>query len=238
MSVVDSVKYHRGRLFGGIDGARSSWRSMLSRCYNKSSSSYARYGAKGIGVCDQWRKFECFFGHMGERPTGKSLDRINTYGNYGPDNCRWATPKEQANNRKPYPKERAPNATRYEFENAYLTLMEISGISGITYRTLLRRLRSGACIYDAVKPSKPGFSRAHLAVSVSVYVPQSGASAKVLQAVSSNGVSVNELTAITGHMRNNVDCAARRLAKKGLVVRSIDEDSGLLVYSRVRLGGK
>jgi hypothetical protein len=79
----------------------NSWRAMKDRCYCVSHKEYKRYGAVGITVCDRWKNsFENFFNDMNERPANHSLDRINPYGNYEPENCRWATHKEQANNKK------------------------------------------------------------------------------------------------------------------------------------------
>ena len=73
---------------------------MKMRCYNEKSSGYKYYGGRGIQICDRWlESYENFLADMGERPTGKSLDRIDTDGNYCKENCRWATNKEQGRNR-------------------------------------------------------------------------------------------------------------------------------------------
>jgi hypothetical protein len=75
------------------------WRSMKSRCLTPSSSNYRFYGAKGVAVCDRWRDDFCaFLADMGPCPEGYTLDRIDPFGHYTPDNCRWATWAEQHKN--------------------------------------------------------------------------------------------------------------------------------------------
>jgi len=77
-----------------------SWTAMLARCRDPNAKHFDRYGGRGIAVCKRWLKFENFLADMGKRPKGKTLDRFpNPDGNYKKRNCRWATPKEQRNNR-------------------------------------------------------------------------------------------------------------------------------------------
>ena len=85
----------------------NTWKSMKKRCFSRLHPSYINYGARGITVCDRWLYFPDFYEDMGDCPAGLSLDRIDNDGNYEPDNCKWSTPKEQANNRRPYKKEKA-----------------------------------------------------------------------------------------------------------------------------------
>ena len=77
-----------------------SWAGMRSRCLNPNHLRRKDYGARGISICKRWDKFKNFLADMGRRPPGTSLDRINNNGDYKPSNCRWATPKQQAANRR------------------------------------------------------------------------------------------------------------------------------------------
>ena len=77
------------------------WAAMVQRCTNPNNKSWKWYGARGITVCDRWLTFENFLADMGEKPAGRSIDRIDNDGNYEPSNCRWATASQQVKNRRP-----------------------------------------------------------------------------------------------------------------------------------------
>ncbi len=110
-----------------------SWASMIQRCYDNKVYHYKRYGMKGIEVCERWKNsFENFLFDMGERPKGKTLDRINYKENYFKENCKWSTCKEQANNT-------SSNFT-IEYLNTSQTLTQWSEQIGIGWSTLRKRI--------------------------------------------------------------------------------------------------
>jgi hypothetical protein len=73
---------------------------MIQRTTNPNNTDWESYGGRGITVCERWREFAAFLIDMGERPRGKTLDRIDVNGGYEPGNCRWATLSEQQKNKR------------------------------------------------------------------------------------------------------------------------------------------
>lgn len=115
------------------------WASMKNRCYNKNDTrNYEWYGKRGIRVCDRWlgkNGFWNFVEDMGPRPLGFSIDRIDTDGDYCPENCRWASPKEQALNRR--------NSIRIYYDGEELTIEEVARRSNKCYETIRRKAKNG-----------------------------------------------------------------------------------------------
>ena len=107
---------------------------MKERCYNPNRNSYCWYGAKGICVCDEWDDFENFYSWSMRNGYSDELtiDRIDSNGNYCPENCRWSTDREQANNRS--------TNRIIEYNGESHTLEEWSKITGIASSTIRMRL--------------------------------------------------------------------------------------------------
>ena len=131
--------YHKDKITThGMTGTPTfkSWDSMKQRCTNPNSPDYVRYGERGIKVCNRWlNSFDNFLSDMGERPKGKTLDRIDNKGDYVPENCRWATTLEQLSNRS--------NTIKIMYDGSLKTIRELGVISGMKEKIIRDRLYAG-----------------------------------------------------------------------------------------------
>lgn len=132
------------------DGKRSKtyvvWMNLKARCNNPSARLYSRYGGRGIGYAQEWESFEAFLRDMGEAPLSLTIDRIDSDGDYSKSNCRWATWKEQSNNRS--------NVKLYEWRGESRSVTDWARVVGIERLTIRHRLKAGWSIERAltVKP--------------------------------------------------------------------------------------
>jgi len=130
------------------------WRGMINRCFNKRQLHYFRYGGRGITVCKRWLRFRSFVADMGPRPKGHSLDRIDNNATYSPDNCRWASSKQQAKHKRV-----SESAHLIFWKDECQTLSEWARRLGIRPITLSKRFEAGWSIEramtTAVGPSGP-----------------------------------------------------------------------------------
>ncbi len=112
------------------------WLSMKGRTGNPANRAYKHYGGRGITMCDDWfNSFESFLRDMGERPADRSIDRIDNNQGYYKDNCRWATLKEQANNKR--------SNVLYEYDGKKLNLTQWANLLNISRESLSSRFKYG-----------------------------------------------------------------------------------------------
>lgn len=136
---ADSLRklaFKHGNTIRGKTPEYNAWQHMISRCYDVNDPRYSNYGGRGITVCKKWRNdFIAFLSDMGNRPTGKSLDRKNNNLGYSKFNCRWADDFQQANNRT--------TNTRITYKGKSLTLSQWSNETGMNQSTIGWRLKRG-----------------------------------------------------------------------------------------------
>lgn len=121
------------------------YRGMVQRCNCKTHKDYPMYGGRGITVCDRWLGHDGygnFCADMGDRPKGYSIDRIDGDKGYCPENCRWASPKQQVLNRK--------ETIWVKYKGEEMCLHDLSKKLNVSNATLWWRLRNGKPIYDGV----------------------------------------------------------------------------------------
>ena len=125
------------------------WTAMKSRCFNPSVRSYADYGGRGVVVCQEWKEnFEAFYEWSIENGYADNLtiERKNVHGNYCPENCRWATRKEQSRNTR---------ANVYlEIDGEKHLVCDLAEMYGLSKSTIYGRYRRGDKGKDLVRPAK------------------------------------------------------------------------------------
>lgn len=119
------------------------YQDMKQRCLNPNSQQYKNYGARGIRICDRWlESVDNFVSDMGNKPEGYTLERINNDGNYSPENCRWATRKEQRANQR--------TTTLITFNGETKPLREFAKQLSIHETTIHGRLKRGMTVEEAL----------------------------------------------------------------------------------------
>jgi len=109
-----------------------SWRNMRRRCTNPADDAYPNYGGRGIAVCERWESFDNFVEDMGQPAPGLSLDRVDNNKGYSPENCRWATVRDQLNNQR--------RNVVIEYSGLRMTVGQWATHLGLQYSTLHKRL--------------------------------------------------------------------------------------------------
>jgi hypothetical protein len=125
------------------------WRSMRDRCRNPRFKQFADYGGRGIEICERWSSYANFAADMGERPLGTTLDRIDNAKGYSPDNCRWATRKEQQRNQR--------RTIFVEVEGVRYRAIELAERAGLKTDTIIERAKRGLTMEQMLDPTRRVF---------------------------------------------------------------------------------
>jgi hypothetical protein len=140
------------RLHGGTAGGKHTpefgvWCAMRRRCYFREDPYFESYGGRGITVCDAWcRSFAVFLQDMGPQPaSGYSIERLDNDGHYEPGNCVWATPKQQARNRR--------NTVWVQYQGEVIALAEAAERAGVGYKSAYAQMRRGVKFLRTEKQS-------------------------------------------------------------------------------------
>lgn len=131
------------------------WSTMITRCHTPTNKRFPLYGGKGVTVCDRWRhSFENFLADVGPRPSKKhSIDRYpDPHGNYEPGNVRWATQKEQCNNKR--------DNRLVNVNGEMLTVAQLAERVGVVYRTMQKRVERNLPVERLLLPVDTRYQRA------------------------------------------------------------------------------
>lgn len=128
----------------------SVWQAMRKRCRNPNDAEYANYGGRGVIVEDRWNdSFQHFYEDLGPRPSPQhSIERADPNGNYGPANCRWATPVEQSRNRRV--------SRMVTCEGRTINMADLAEVAGVNYDKLKYRLNKGMTPEEAIADIRSG----------------------------------------------------------------------------------
>lgn len=133
----------------GMSGTKTyhTWLAMKARCGNPNNMHYRYYGGRGIKVCDRWKDFKKFYSDMGTRPKGCTIERMDSDGNYTPENCVWASRKDQIRNRG--------NTVTCKYLGVERSLAEWCEIFGAKYKLVHQRMKRGISFEEAItRPSQ------------------------------------------------------------------------------------
>lgn len=170
----------------------SSWLSMRVRCSDPNAVGYKNYGERGIRVCERWAdSFDNFLADMGERPPAHTLDRIDSDGNYEPNNCRWASYREQSNNTR--------RNVKHDIDGRTMTTIEWARESGLPYEVVRGRLRAGMRIEDALRApikKQPLIEHDGRSMTIEAWAIDTGISASTISGRILRGWSVTEALTI------------------------------------------
>lgn len=120
-----------------------SWKAMRGRCNNPNHHAYERYAGRGITVCDRWDDYDNFLEDMGRRPDlSYTLDRIDNDKGYSPENCRWATKREQILNSR--------TSRKLTFRGETLGVKEMAEKYGMSHQTMIYRMKKGMTLEEAL----------------------------------------------------------------------------------------